>query len=145
MCIGRKENGKAIFTGTNSLKQSFEMYKSNINLANSIFIFLHDCDTKTTFENFNNKLFNLCIEPNNSNILIKKGIENLFSKEFFEVEYLDRQLYYKSKQEVGDYGQVSTIDSFDKVAFCNYIISRNNKQDFENFKSILTNLNGILN
>ncbi|MCK4635463.1 MAG: AAA family ATPase [Candidatus Moranbacteria bacterium] len=99
--------------------------------------FVLDCDSILDFEKIEKLKTNFLIpyifDKNSANNLIKKGIENLFDKTLIEE---NRDKFYFLKKESDDYGSIKKIEEFKKSAFEKFILKRNNKKDFKNFKPL---------
>lgn len=96
-------------------------------------LFVLDCDATDTFSKMQEKqteyLIPFIFEYNSENIIVKKGIENLFKKELFE-----NLRFYPQKEKTNDYGAKTIIQEFDKNEFEKFVCEeRNLEEDFEKF------------
>jgi ABC-type branched-subunit amino acid transport system ATPase component len=88
--------------------------------------------SKTAKEN----TYPFVFEKNNSNNIAKKGIENLFSESLFTD--------YKAVTEKSNGRIIEDFDGDRKKDFLKFILSRNNKDDFENFIPLIEFIVNIL-
>ena len=99
-------------------------------------LFALDCDATDTFSKMEEKqtkyLIPFIFENNNSNLIIKKGIENLFNSTL-----INEEEHYIKQIILDDYGGSITKKVFDKNRFEDFICrERNNSLDFNNFKQL---------
>ena len=107
-------------------------------------IFVLDCDAMDTYKKMINistdYLIPFIFENNISNVIINKGIENLFDNSL-----IDESKHYNRKVIPADYGGSVTKVEFDKNKFENYICNeRNMENDFNKFKPFFEKLREIL-
>lgn len=99
-------------------------------------LFVVDCDATDSFLKMREKqteyLIPFIFENNGDNLIIKKGIENLFNCELINLDE-----HYKEEIIPDDYGGSITKKLFDKNKFEKFICQeRNNIEDFRNFTKL---------
>lgn len=114
-------NGNDEFTGDTALNHTFSFLNANLNLLKQKVVLCYDCDTNKELRVIDNKIFVISIPRNAGNKKYNSGIENAL--ELNEIVG-DLHQFYKNKQKIGSYGEVSTIQRFDKVGLCNYICDK---------------------
>ena len=126
---GGKDNIKGLFK-TNKDKKA----------QTTFYIFDYDVKTELANSNFVSTSHHHCLvlPENNINSFAKKGIENMFSKEILPE---NRKLVYDSG--VDDYS--ANYEKLNKNNFENYIKTRNNIDDFKNFRPIFEMIEEIIN
>lgn len=118
-------------TGKDQLSTLYEMFLRMQHKSNVLFIY--DCDvTKTFLEN--EKTFYYTFAKNVENSRVTKGIENLFKEELFE------ERFYPQKNK--DDGGIQS--SLDKQAFLNFILERNDPEDFTKFIELIEKIEKII-
>ena len=128
------DNGKTRFGGDTGLNYFRNIFEANTSLYHRPILLLYDCDTQKQDEQVgeSEQLWIRSIKQNTENTKVKKGIENLFPEDSFQEEF------YISKVKIGDYGQKTTIEEFNKKKFCKVICEeRRDPADFEKFKEIV--------
>jgi predicted ATPase len=119
-------------TGKDQLSALYELFL-RMQHKNKV-LFIYDCDVvKNSDENVNT--FYHIFKRNNENIKVKKGIENLFNEVLFEEKFYP----LKNKDDGGVHS------SLDKQSFAQFIMERNDPDDFDNFKDVLDRIEEILN
>lgn len=140
--IGRKTaKDKAENTGDKALNSARALFMAHPTFISNRVVLLYDCDTNKPEEN-NAKLYIRSMVRNNSNILYKKGSENLLvlPSDF------DSQLYYSTITKQDEYGAESTIRNLDKTKLCDYLCGLPEdelKPIFANFKNEIDNIISI--
>ena len=127
--IGYIENGQERNTGKDALNKAFDFLVASDTVGMNVCLF--DCDTNKTQKNIGNTFLRVLQTYKNSKNM-KKGIENALVLDDIDI----KDSFYTTKEKVGDYGDVSTIKVFDKVAFCNYICG----MDDNTLKTVFANL-----
>ena len=120
--------------GKNNLKQHFGSIKTNHNLTFHLF----DCDVDILKTKSENSRYVLKL-PKNKDSFATKGIENCFDKELITQQ--NRADFYRLV--VGDYGQ--NEEKSQKNLFEDFVLDRNNPEDFVNFRTIFEEINNIIN
>lgn len=122
---------------------------NNLNLPKCIFIF--DCDTNQREEKQENILkFKISEVADNP---IKKGIENLFSKQTLEKAIKEKKAFIDiteatTKIERGvkkDLPEEWVVNEDEKTNLCHWICENGTEEEFENFKPIIEKINLFLN
>ena len=125
-------NGQEVNTGCKSLDAAYKFLVSrNLPVKN---FFLKDCDTQSETKHQNNAYI-LSIPLYKSAKSINKGIENALV-----LDNIDLKEYYKAKTEIGDYGEQKSIETFDKMRFCQAICEMGDddlKEVFIHLKEII--------
>lgn len=135
--IGDEDSVGSIGGSKDALNRAHYFLAANPHIIKRKILLLYDFDANKSDTNHKN-LFVRSMPRNEGNDKIKKGIENLFPKELFETHF------YTSRKKVGDYGEVTEIQSFDKERFCRYICdsrsidAKQERDDFANFESVLS-------
>jgi hypothetical protein len=100
-------------------------------------IFILDCDSSKKFKELDeiktDYLIPYIFNKNTNNNIIKKGIENLFDESLIEN---NRSTFYNIKNSKDEYGAEKNNEIFDKNKFMQFILDRNNEEDFKNFKPL---------
>jgi hypothetical protein len=123
--------------GKHALNRAHQFLATHQHLIKRKILLLYDFDANKSDSNEGN-LFVRSMLRNAGNPKIKKGIENLLPTELFQYNF------YTSRTKVGDYGEVTEIQSFDKERFCRYLCEertvneQQDRNDFANFKSVLS-------
>ncbi len=134
--------------GESELKKIWNGYNSqqfNVNNLQKKVLLIFDCDVSfPDWQQKEEKLYSWKL-PKLAN-LIPKGIENLFdSKLVLVAKKHKNQFVDKTIQEIRGKESIKyEINSDEKRNFCNWIINRNNKTDFENFTPILVKIQEVL-
>lgn len=141
--IGSTRNGQPFFTGDKNLNNASEFLRANPRfLENRRVLLLYDCDTNKPSLTENN-LWVRSIPYNQTNIEIRKGIENLLPSPLFDPT--DRR-FYSHVEKRGDYNQVTIVSDFNKRAFCEHVCNeRRNLADFTNFRAVIAILEQFAN
>ena len=135
--------------GYHNLDKLWSIYKTdNWETVPQKKIFLYDCDTEKTDENngFNYKR----IIPSVSDNPIKKGIENLFSKDLFQraiahkAALMDSTTLTGTKRGEPFTQQEYSIDKMEKRNLCDWICSNGIPEDFHHFLSIFNIIEEVL-
>ncbi len=126
--------------GKDNLKGAFMALQSS---GNKI-LFIFDTDAKKEFNvckgTKDNNLIPFLIPQNEKNTICSVGIENLFDIKFFEDSFIDREKFYTRKNDnKGGYSF-----ELDKKRFCDYLLERNNKDDFANFNLLFNKISEVL-
>ena len=125
-------NGQEVNTGCKSLDAAYKFLVSrNLPVKN---FFLKDCDTQSETKHQNNAYI-LSIPLYKSAKSINKGIENALV-----LDNIDLKEYYKAKTEIGDYGEQKSIETFDKMRFCQAICEMGD----EDLKEVFIHLKEII-
>ena len=127
-------------SGKNQLKTLFDILSQNkFSRYKIYFVFDNDANEeyKSCLKNKTEFLIPILLTNNNTNILVKKWVENMFPQYLFEKNYSDRNKYYKINSVTSDYWELVNNEKFDKKLFMDYIISKNDKTDFCNFEKII--------
>lgn len=114
------ENGQEENTGKDALNKAYQFLVGR-NLATKN-VCLFDCDTARS-ESVKNNVYITTIHTYKNSKNMKKGIENAL---ILDSVCLD--LFYSRKEKLGDYGDVNIITEFDKMKFCEYICSMDDKK-----------------
>lgn len=115
-------------TGKDSLNKAKEfLISQNLPYIN---ICLFDNDTNKPLDKSNN-IISYAISQYKSRKNIKRGIENALILDDINLED-----YYNKKETVGDYGEIKTISTLEKMRLCNDICSKPNNE----LKSVFANL-----
>ena len=126
------DNGKPVQTGSSGIDMAYNfLVARNLAVRN---ICLKDCDTKCQTETKNN--VTLMSVKTYENCNFKKGLENALV-----VDDIDLTQFYSQKTKKGDYGEESTISSFEKMKFCEYICKM---KDINKIKAVLANLKDVI-
>jgi hypothetical protein len=116
--------------------------------VSQIKIFLYDCDTNKTNEDFG-KQFKRII-PSNPDSIIKKGIENLISNELIQKAIEEKKAFVDFKKTIGtkrgiDFEEIlNEINKDEKKNFCDWICKNCKKEDFQSFKIIFEIIEEII-
>ncbi len=119
-------------SGKNQLKTLFD-FLSRTTHANKV-IFVWDCDVTHGVEPLNNT-YPYSLPLNNENIVVKKGIENIFPSSLFEG--------FKKTISLSNGSITTEFDSSRKRDFENFVIDRNNADDFSNFSSLIAEIERV--
>jgi hypothetical protein len=131
-------NGVEVLTGVegtsgkNQLRALFD-FLSRTNHTNKV-IFVWDCDASMALSLTNNT-FPYVLEKNNNNGIAKKGIENIFPTPLFE--------RFKKTINLSDGTVITEFDESRKKDFCDFIVGRNNLDDFKNFAPLIAEIKRI--
>lgn len=117
-------------TGKNQLRTFFDLF-SNVSHESTVFI-VWDCDAESGIKKLDkkNNTIPFVFEKNQSNKIALKGIENLFSEELM-TDFQKRVLNWKKEIKL------SGFDEDAKKPFLNFILTRNQKDDFKNFEPLI--------
>ena len=141
----RDNNGKS---GLTKIWSGIE--KLPPDLVSQRMVLLYDCEYKGKFENKGN-IFKRKI-PYQSSPPIKKGIENLFSKETLERACEDKPAFIdidpeREKRHRGEMTTVAeewTVNGDEKTNLCDWLCENGTKEDFQHFPKIFDLLQEIL-
>ncbi|SDX08870.1 hypothetical protein SAMN05444410_1091 [Hydrobacter penzbergensis] len=103
-------------------------------------IFLYDCDTNKTNDEFGNHYKRII--PLNANNIVKRGIENLFPNTTIDKALSEKQAFIDFKKIMGTkrgivYEEIQNeINKDEKRNFCDWVCANGIVEDFENFKVI---------
>lgn len=126
------DNGKAEFSGKDSMNSAISFFKGN--KPNTVQVFLFDCDTnKKEFDDGN--IVVMTMPFNDKDTKMNKGIENAL-----ELEEMKSDDFYEEHIVKKDYGNTYISKELDKMKLCNYICGL----DIELQKRILMNLKPII-
>ena len=133
--IGSVRGGQQFFTGDKSLNNAAEFLRANPEFLKSRrVLLLYDSDTNKP-NSVEGNLWVYAVPLNQSNTVVKKGIENLLPRSLFDPT--DRR-FYSRIEKLGDYGQTIIVSEFGKRAFCNYIcVERREITDFIDFGDVI--------
>lgn len=120
-------------SGKNQLKTLFDFFLRASH--NNKVIFVWDCDVSFQLDSINNT-YPYVIEQNHENTIAKKGIENVFPEHLFND--------FK-KTITSSNGDVKTeFDEIRKRDFEEFVINRNDINDFEKLKPLFEYINNLL-
>lgn len=120
-------------SGKNQLKTLFDFFL-RASHTNKV-IFLWDCDVSYPITGANNT-YPYFIEKNNENTIAIKGIENIFPENLFD-DFI--------KTITRSNGDIKTeFDETRKRDFEEFVIKRNNVDDFDNLKPLFEYINSLL-
>lgn len=123
-------------SGKNQLKTLFEFF-TRVPHKNKV-VFVWDCDVNYHLTDSNNT-YHIILEKNNCNTIIDSGIENMFSDElcinFSKKITIETSFNTTTKLE---------FDSSRKKEFLNFILTRNNKDDFKLFDKLIQTISQII-
>ena len=121
--------------GKNEMKNIFNIEEKNNSSKKIMFVWDCDCREEEKFQNLKqkNNLVPFIFEKNKKNAIKLSGIENLFSQDFFEDQFKFREEFYVPKKDTKD---GANREEFNNNKFADFIIKRNEKIDFENFKPL---------
>lgn len=113
------KNGQETNTGEKNINRAFHfLVAQNLSAIN---VCLKDCDTNRQFQRINNVVAMSIPKFENAKGM-SKGIENALV-----LDEIDITPFYKTKEQIGDYGEKTTFQEFDKMAFCDAICSMDDK------------------
>ena len=116
--------------GDQGLNRFRNTYEANSSLFHRPILLLYDCDTQKPCEQIG-KLWVRLIPKNEENTTALRGIENLFSKRYFEGEF-KKEYYSRKPKDDGGHSE-----NLDKPRFCNWVCEHGSASDFEEFKGIV--------
>lgn len=119
-------------TGETQLKTYFKFFAKIQHTQKVLFIW--DCDVNK-IPNDENNTFAYKFEKNNENNIAKKGIENIFEEDLFN-NFSTKIEYSKGDKKV-------EFDQRRKADLETYILSKNDINDFQKFKSMIDYINKI--
>lgn len=132
--------------GKTDIKKFFlKLSRTNYNRFKMFFVF--DCDAKGDFEACENEqtiylnpyIFN--VNPENEVVEVQKGIENLFPTILFE----DENLLFSVTKVEKDGNIVSRKRTLRKPEFENFVIQRNEDNDFNKFEDLFNYIKSEIN
>ena len=136
--VGTQGQQGPLNTGQKGLDHTRNVLEANPDLTNSRVLLLYDCDTSKPAED-TGRISVRSLPKNESNEKVRRGIENLLPDTLFEPRF------YSSKTEIGNYGEQTKIEKFDKVSFCRWICEeRRQTDDFEHFSLVIELLEEFL-
>ncbi|MCT7614907.1 ATP-binding protein [Aliarcobacter butzleri] len=123
-------------TGKSQLKTLFDFVSKIKHNQNIVFVWDSDCVEYRKFNEIN-KVVPFVFDINDENNIAKKGIENLFEESLFkefctEIKKSDGTINYNFEENR-------------KNDFFSLVESRNNKEDFKNFESLINKLKSLVN
>lgn len=123
-------------TGKTQLKTLFDFISKIEHNQNIFFVWDGDCGEYRKLNEIN-KVVPFVFDINNNNNIAKKGIENLFEESLFEgfcteIKKSDGTINYNFEENK-------------KNDFFSLIETRNNKDDFKNFESLINKLKSLVN
>ncbi len=118
-------------TGKTQLSNLFDFF-SKLPHKNKV-LFVYDCDVQTKLQE-SNETYGFIFEKNLRNSKVIKGIENLFAEDLFKSDFYPAKI-----KDDGGYQA-----SLDKNKFEQFILDRNNIEDFTNFKPLIEKIKDIL-
>jgi len=126
--------GLESISGKDQIKTLFDFF-SKVQHENNI-IFIWDCDC-TRYNNLStgNNTYPFIIPINNTNTVASNGIENAFPESLFE-NFVD-----ETRKSLGDISR--RFDKSRKNDFANFVIGRNNREDFQHFLPLIQLIKGI--
>lgn len=124
--------GAEDISGKNQLKTLFEFFTRATHDKKVVFIW--DCDVNFSLSESNNT-YPYFIEKNTENSIATKGIENLFPEGLFE------NFKTTIKPSIGE--ETVVFDNSRKRHFETFILDRNNKDDFINFKPLFDYIDSV--
>lgn len=129
--VGHNQNGRASNTGVAALNNVRTLVEANPDLIKRKLLLLYDFDARKPPEDLG-LLSIRSIPENTQNTKIKKGIENLFPAELFTADF------YSERPKVGDYGEATIVQEFDKMRFCRELSQqRRDPADFSAFSTVV--------
>lgn len=137
--VGRiGEHGAPEFTGHTALNHTLAFAKSNPEAVSRPLILLYDSDTKKP--SVNHDLIAVRAMPFYSDRAIRKGIENLIRVP----SGVDSNDFTSTTEKINEYGISSTIRTFDKTRFCDFLIEKSRAGEcrdlFEDFRDLFDEL-----
>ncbi|MBP6023538.1 hypothetical protein [Ferruginibacter sp.] len=103
-------------------------------------IFLYDCDTNKTDEDFGNHFKRII--PSIENNIVKKGIENLFPHETINNAIAEKKAFIDFKKITGtkrgaDYEEIQNeVNKDEKKNFCDWVCANGTADDFKHFNVV---------
>ena len=134
------KNGQETNTGEKNLDRAFHFLIAQNSSA--INVCLKDCDTNRQSQRINNVIAMSIPKFENSKGM-SKGIENSLV-----LDDIDITPFYKIKEKIGDYGEKTTLQEFDKMAFCDAICAMDNtllKTVFQHLKETIDEISALYN
>lgn len=119
-------------SGKNQLKTLFD-FLSRTDHSNKV-IFVWDCDVNIQSQETNNT-YPYVLPNNPENSIAKKGIENIFPSSLFDG--------FVKTITLSDGKVITEFDESRKRDFESFVIGRNNINDFDNFSSLLTEIERV--
>ncbi len=117
------DKGKEVNSGEKNLDNAYQFLVSrNLPIRN---VCLKDCDTSRKTESQNNVTI-LSIPPFENSKGMQKGIENALVLD--DIPDADMKRFYSIIEAVGEYGEKKTIETFEKMKFCEFICSMENEK-----------------
>ena len=133
-------NGQEVNTGDKSIDKAFHFLVAQN--TDDINICLKDCDTNRQLKRVKNVIATSVPKYENAKG-IEKGIENALI-----LDDIDMSPYYISKEKIGNYGEKTQYQEFDKMACCESICSMDDdtlKKVFANLKETIEHLINLYN
>lgn len=122
--IGRYNGKKAENTGDTALNNFYNFALANPSSVPNKVILLYDSDTKKPSLNHGN-IYVRTMPTNDSNILYKKGVENLLCLP----ANFNKDEYYAVQNKTDDYGAENVIRTLDKTKLCDFICDKTPKDE----------------
>jgi hypothetical protein len=119
-------------SGKNQLKTIFQFIAKTSHRNKVLFVW--DCDVTNGLQS-ENRTYPFFIPFNAQNQLVKKGIEHAFPEQLFED--------FTTTITRSDKTVISAFDESRKRDFANFIISRNNQNDFQHFSSLIEEIRRV--
>lgn len=126
-------------TSDEKLKNAFNIFSKGEHSGK--FLFVWDCDYKSKFDllNENETFYKYCFEKNESNTKTDRGIENLYSDDFFTEDV------YRNEKKSISYGGEQASKVFDKQKFLEKIKQQGDISVFANYNSLIEKIKSIIN
>lgn len=119
-------------SGKNQLKTLFD-FLSRTDHSNKV-IFVWDCDVNFQVCESNNT-YPYILPQNSENLIAKKGIENIFPANLFDS--------YKKTITLSTGQVITEFDESRKRDFEEFVIGRNNREDFQNFSALIAEIKRV--
>ena len=130
--VGHMNGDKEENTGKDALNKAVSfLIGRNLSTKN---VCLFDCDTSKS-NSVNNNVYTLVLPTYSNSTGMKKGIENALV-----LDSIDLKPYYSEKTKEGDYGDNSTIVTFEKMKLCEAIC----RMKSASLKVIMRNLKDVI-
>lgn len=132
-CVG--QNGQEENTGASALNKAAQFLRANAPTLRCACLF--DCDVHRS-EELKANVLTLAMKKFENAGGIERGIENALV-----LDSINLHEFYSTKEKLGDYGEKSQIQVFEKVKLCNYICSLEESEKrviFANLKPVIDRL-----
>lgn len=120
-------------SGKNQLRTIFDFFAAVPHEKHVLVVW--DCDVTFSLED-KNRTHALILEKNTNNNIATKGIENAFPEELF--------VKFSKRITMSDGTEKTEFDDTRKRDFSNFIIERNNKEDFLNFEPLIQKIESLM-